>query len=412
MASYGYMIFHVAMAIWPSKFCAYGMILTVYFPCPRYPPLHLSFPKIAKFSKRVLPHDELQEHLSDRYYLNHDLLYSIVRPSKGGLEYEVPVEGDWIIIGVLAEKSEIKYTGGVGGGIGLNGGGGGQQQNGALKQIEWRKKMEEERKAKAREAMKEKMRDKFRDKNNVDANGGNAKTYDDSAFDELAKDDDELRDAFEGSDGEMHLDSKNGKKGKNGNKEEEKREPPQRRKYITFKLIDLGRKNGGGGTGVLSLKLFESDPNKRRQIKSAHDSDDEEIETVINKKTGKKTLVTRSKKEKKLASKSLNDANDKNKDGEGGGDEDRFERKEYKGGSGGAFEKFWKETNGTVIAILNPRIMKPWQNASTYQGPNANVLSITPESADSIIVIGKSRDLGSCQAKKKDGNLCSAWCDT
>lgn len=56
--------------------------------------------------------------------------------------------------------------------------------------------------------------------------------------------------------------------------------------------------------------------------------------------------------------------------------------------------------------------MKPWANASTYQGPNANVLSITPESADSIIVIGKSRDLGSCQAMKKDGNLCASWCDT
>lgn len=388
------------------------MILTLYiFPFPRYPPpFHLSFQiknRSNISSKRVLPHDELQEHLSDRYYLNHDLLYSIVRPSKGGLEYEVPVEGDWIIIGVLAEKSEIKYTGG--GGIGINGG----QQNGALKQMEWRKKMEEERKAKAREAMKEKMRDKFRDKNNVD--GNNVKPYDDSAFDELAKDDDELREAFEGSDGEMmRLDSKNGKKGKNGNnKEEEEREPPQRRRYITFKLIDLGRKNGGGGTGVLSLKLFESDPNKRRQIKSANDSDEEEIETVINKKTGKKTLVTRSKKEKRLAAKTLKDHDDK--EGGGGnesGDDDRFERKEYKGGSGGAFEKFWKETNGTVIAILNPRIMKPWQNASTYQGPNANVLSITPESADSIIVIGKSRDLGSCQAKKKDGNLCSAWCDT
>lgn len=30
----------------------------------------------------------------------------------------------------------------------------------------------------------------------------------------------------------------------------------------------------------------------------------------------------------------------------------------YKGGSGGAYEKFWKETAGAVVAILNPSILK------------------------------------------------------
>lgn len=34
-------------------------------------------------------------------------------------------------------------------------------------------------------------------------------------------------------------------------------------------------------------------------------------------------------------------------------------KKIYKGGSGGAFEKFWNLKIGTVVAILNPRILRP-----------------------------------------------------
>lgn len=30
----------------------------------------------------------------------------------------------------------------------------------------------------------------------------------------------------------------------------------------------------------------------------------------------------------------------------------------YKGGSGGAYEKYWKESAGAVVAILNPGILK------------------------------------------------------
>ena len=35
-----------------------------------------------------------------------------MKPSKGGTDYEMPLEGDWIVIGVLADKSEIRMTGG------------------------------------------------------------------------------------------------------------------------------------------------------------------------------------------------------------------------------------------------------------------------------------------------------------
>lgn len=304
-------------------------------------------------SKRILPHADLQEHLSDRFYLPHDILYSIVRPSKGGLEYEVPVEGDWIVIGVLAEKSEIKYTG-------TNNSNNGQ--NAALKQLEWRKKMQDEK----RERAKQLARAKFN-------NGGTenaTKPFDDSIFEEMAKSDDELKEAFEGSDGEGALsnDKKRGGTSKqdNGKKiqKEEDRYEQRTRRYITFKLIDLGKKNNASsGTGILSLKLFESDPDMRRKTKSGNDENEEETEEILNKKTGKRILVTRTKGERKLAKKKpkLNDNNNDNDASESDNEGDRFHRKEYKGGSGGAFEKFWKELNGTVVAILNPRIMKPWQ---------------------------------------------------
>jgi len=110
---------------------------------------------------------------------------------------------------------------------------------------------------------------------------------------------------------------------------------PQARKYVSFKLIDLRLKGAGGGTGILNLKLFESDPEKSRRKATHHTADEG---TIITKKG------VRYEKE---------NADD--------GTSSTSVRTEYKGGSGGAFEKFWKERNGTVIAILNPRIMKPWQ---------------------------------------------------
>lgn len=46
-----------------------------------------------------------------RYYLPPSLLYSVIRLSKDGATYDVPVEGDWITIAVVAERSEIKVSG-------------------------------------------------------------------------------------------------------------------------------------------------------------------------------------------------------------------------------------------------------------------------------------------------------------
>ena len=79
----------------------------------------------------------------------------------------------------------------------------------------------------------------------------------------------------------------------------------KQRRYIKFTVVDLSTTSAAAsGTGAVTLMLFESD--------SSDMVEDEE---------GKK-------------------------------------RATYRGGSGGAYEKWWKESVGAVVAILNPRVMK------------------------------------------------------
>ena len=72
---------------------------------------------------------------------------------------------------------------------------------------------------------------------------------------------------------------------------------------------------------------------------------------------------------------------------------------------GSGFETFWKLTVGTVVAILNPGIMPP-KNRDT----GAFSLKVT-SNEDTILEIGKARDLGFCKSVKKDGKECGAWVD-
>ncbi|KAH8884719.1 hypothetical protein GQ53DRAFT_810771 [Thozetella sp. PMI_491] len=80
-----------------------------------------------------------------------------------------------------------------------------------------------------------------------------------------------------------------------------------------------------------------------------------------------------------------------------------YEIKLYLFNSG--FDRFWKLTPGTVIAILNPIIMPPppGQEATGRFGLVIN------SDADTILEIGNARDLGFCKSVKKDGHLCSSW---
>ncbi|PHH89404.1 hypothetical protein CDD83_6141 [Cordyceps sp. RAO-2017] len=69
------------------------------------------------------------------------------------------------------------------------------------------------------------------------------------------------------------------------------------------------------------------------------------------------------------------------------------------------FTRFWKVTEGTVVAILNPSVMPP---PPGRQDTGRFSLVINSD-ADTILEIGSARDLGFCQSVKKDGSACGAW---
>lgn len=69
------------------------------------------------------------------------------------------------------------------------------------------------------------------------------------------------------------------------------------------------------------------------------------------------------------------------------------------------FERFWKLSTGTVVAILNPDFMPPPPGRA-----DTGRFSLTINSdADTILEIGAARDLGYCKSVKADGKLCNSW---
>ncbi|KAL5092406.1 hypothetical protein Trisim1_001659 [Trichoderma cf. simile WF8] len=69
------------------------------------------------------------------------------------------------------------------------------------------------------------------------------------------------------------------------------------------------------------------------------------------------------------------------------------------------FTRYWKLTEGTVVAILNPNVMPP---PPGRQDTGRFSLVINSDE-DTILEIGSARDLGFCQSVKKDGDLCRSW---
>ncbi|KAI4495298.1 hypothetical protein M0804_001499 [Polistes exclamans] len=69
-----------------------------------------------------------------------------------------------------------------------------------------------------------------------------------------------------------------------------------------------------------------------------------------------------------------------------------------------AYKTFWKTTLGTVIGILNPNILESKDNFD-----QATLSIDTPQK---IMIIGKSKDLGKCKANKKNGEPCTAIVNT
>ncbi|KAG9102408.1 hypothetical protein FRC06_002025 [Ceratobasidium sp. 370] len=61
-------------------------------------------------SSRKLPFDEFQEFMYGRVYLSPSRLYSVVRLSPDRAAYDVPVDGDWITIAVIAERGQVQLS--------------------------------------------------------------------------------------------------------------------------------------------------------------------------------------------------------------------------------------------------------------------------------------------------------------
>ncbi|ETS78244.1 hypothetical protein PFICI_10306 [Pestalotiopsis fici W106-1] len=70
-----------------------------------------------------------------------------------------------------------------------------------------------------------------------------------------------------------------------------------------------------------------------------------------------------------------------------------------------AFQRYWKLTPGTLVAILNPNIMPPPKGR---EATNKFSLVINSD-GDAVLEIGNARDLGFCKSVKKDGDLCNSW---
>lgn len=72
-----------------------------------------------------------------------------------------------------------------------------------------------------------------------------------------------------------------------------------------------------------------------------------------------------------------------------------------------AFPRYYKVSEGTLIAILNPTIMPPPKHKL-----DTNRFSLALSSSDDkVLEIGYARDIGFCKAVRKDGKTCQSWVD-
>ncbi|PWN51140.1 hypothetical protein IE53DRAFT_368331 [Violaceomyces palustris] len=317
-----------------------------------------------RLKERFVSHQQMVSFLDMRYLIPPSMLYSVVRlPSLPPFskdhrrrrhpdgDYQVPVLGDWLTIAVIAEKSEILVTKG--------------------------RKVEQGDDDESLPAQHERLRfrgieDDGDDDESLPAQHERLRFR---GIEDDGDDDDPRLNLLPESNQSLENRSKTLRKvrGEEGVEEEVKC-----RKYMKIKLVDLSVHQGTDSTGktrgdsILSLLLFQAD------------------EVVVG--------------------------------GGGGGfvrgEVDQFlqatreKRREtrYRNGSGGAFEKLCKEREGTVIAIMNPRVLRPWKGE--FRGEKRdNILTITPTSQDSILVIGRSSDFCQCEAIKRDGKRCTAYVD-
>ncbi|XP_053676228.1 protein MCM10 homolog [Anopheles nili] len=68
---------------------------------------------------------------------------------------------------------------------------------------------------------------------------------------------------------------------------------------------------------------------------------------------------------------------------------------------GQAYKDLWKTAEGTALAILNPNVM----NGNSDRNTEA---AISIDRSTKVMVLGQSRDMGTCRSRKKNGERCTA----
>ncbi|KAJ9478792.1 zf-primase domain-containing protein [Pseudozyma hubeiensis] len=317
--------------------------------------------------ERKLPHSELKEHLRGRYHVPPSLLYSIARPLAMSLDgsapntirngdYEVPLDGDWIVIATIVEKSELLVTKGF--------------------------------------------------RTDASTVPGRPASHD-AGSSASAHDEDPVlfKDAGSDDNGKLHLDLEPGssdafqdaskgrsrawnKSGSQDIDEEHERSKHQSnlanrsRKFVILKLVDLGvnstQGDGSGSAGrgdnYLSLIAYESDQVDTSIVPRNNNVRSEVAETLSAASAGTKKWIN---------------------------------------GSRGAFEMLYKQAEGTLVAIMNPKVLRPWAPAgSRTKSLETKMLRITPRSAEDCLVIGQAADYRRCSAMKANGQRCSNFVDT
>lgn len=66
-----------------------------------------------------------------------------------------------------------------------------------------------------------------------------------------------------------------------------------------------------------------------------------------------------------------------------------------------AYKELWKTSQGTAVAILNPSVF-PRKDGKSGE------ISLSIDSAQKVMILGRSKDLGTCKSRKKNGEPCTA----
>ncbi|KOX77320.1 Protein MCM10 like protein [Melipona quadrifasciata] len=65
-----------------------------------------------------------------------------------------------------------------------------------------------------------------------------------------------------------------------------------------------------------------------------------------------------------------------------------------------AYKSLWKTAVGTVIAILNPNVLESKNNT--------DLATLSIDNPQRVMILGKSKDMGKCKSKKKNGESCNS----